>query len=151
MQSTATTVEDYLAELPDERREVMTTVLDAVRRNVPPGYTEAMAWGMITWSVPLERYPDTYNGQPLGYVSLASQKRHYALYLLGTYMDPVKEQEFRSRWEATGRRLDMGKSCLRFKKLEDLDLDLIAEVIRGAPVEDFLETYERQRAEVKAR
>jgi len=151
MQSTATTVEDYLAELPDERREVMTTVLDAVRRNVPPGYTEAMAWGMITWSVPLERYPDTYNGQPLGYVSLASQKRHYALYLLGTYMDPVKEQEFRSRWEATGRRLDMGKSCLRFKKLEDLDLDLIAEVIRGAPVEDFLETYERQRAQVKAR
>ena len=151
MQSTATTVDDYLAELPDDRRDVVRTVLEAVRHNIPPGYTESMAMGMIAWTVPLERYPDTYNGQPLGYVGLAAQKRHYSLYLMGCYMDPVQAQEFRTRWESRGRRLDMGKSCLRFNKLEDLDLDFVGEVIAGTPVDDFLATYERQRAPAIAR
>ena len=151
MRSAAASVDDYLAELPADRREVVVAVLDAVRRHLPPGYTESMAWGMITWSVPLERYPDTYNGQPLGYVALAAQKRHYSLYLMGVYLDPAQEQAFRQRWESTGRRLDMGKSCLRFNGLEDLDLDLLGEVIANTPVEDLLTTYERQRAKAKAR
>ena len=151
MHSDAASVAAYLTELPADRREVMGKVLETVRRHLPPGYTETMAWGMITWSVPLERYPNTYNGQPLGYAALAAQKRHYSLYLMGTYMDPPQEQDFRARWEATGRKLDMGKSCLRFKKIEDLDLGLVGEVIAATPVEDFLRTYERQRAKTKPR
>ena len=86
MQSTAASVDDYLAELPAERRAVVATVLEVVRRSVPPGYAESMAYGMIGWSVPLERYPDTYNNQPLSYLGLAAQQRHYALYLSGCYM-----------------------------------------------------------------
>ena len=151
MHSAAASVDAYLEGLPADRREVVSTVLEAVRRHLPPGYTETMAWGMITWSVPLERYPTTYNGEPLGYAALAAQKRHYALYLMGTYLDPAREQAFRARWEATGRKLDMGQSCLRFKKVEDLDLDLVGEIIAATPVDDFLATYERQRAQAKAR
>ena len=151
MHSDAVSVPAYLAELPADRREVVAEVLETVRRHLPPGYTETMAWGMITWSVPLERYPTTYNGEPLGYAALAAQKRHYALYLMGTFTNPGQEQAFRARWETTGRTLDMGKSCLRFKKVEDLDLDLVGEIIAATPVDDFLATYERQRAQAKAR
>ena len=113
---------------------------------MPTGYHEAVAWGMITWSVPLERYPDTYNGQPLCYVGLAAQKRHYSVYLMGLYSDSEQDTDFRARWLASGRKLDMGKSCLRFKRLADLDLDLLAEVVASTPVDAFLATYERVRA-----
>jgi hypothetical protein len=141
-----TDVQGYLDGLPRERREVVETVRDLVNRHLPEGYEETVAWGMITWSVPLERYPDTYNGQPLGYLALAAQKRHYSLYLMGVYMDEAEAAQFRDRWEATGRRLDMGKSCLRFTKLDGLDQDIIAEVVAGTPVADFLAQYEAIRA-----
>jgi hypothetical protein len=112
---------------------------------MPAGYHEGIAWGAITWSVPLERYPDTYNGQPLGYVALAAQKRYYAVYLMGLYSDSEQDKGFRARWLASGRKLDMGKSCLRFKRLDDLDLGLLAEVVASTPVDAFLATYERAR------
>jgi len=146
MESDAVTVEGYLAGLEPERRETVRAVYDVLRAAMPTGYREAVAWGMITWSVPLERYPDTYNGQPLGYVALAAQKRHYAVYLMGLYSDSEQDKDFRARWLASGRKLDMGKSCLRFKRLADLDLDLLAEVVAGTPVDAFLATYERVRA-----
>lgn len=145
MQSDASTVEEYLAELPADRREIVATVRGIVNSHLPTGYVEGMGWGMITWSVPLERYPNTYNGQPLGYLGLASQKRHLALYLTGVYSDPEGEQKFRQRWAATGRKLNMGKSCLRFQRLEDLDLDIIAELVAATPVDDFLSRYEAAR------
>jgi len=147
MNSDATTVEGYLSGLEPDRRVVVQTVRDVVSAAMPAGYDEAVAWGMITWSVPLERYPDTYNGQPLGYVALEAQKRHYSLYLMGLYSDSEQDREFRSRWLASGLSLDMGKSCLRFRQLEDLDLDLVAEVVASMPVDDFLATYERVRAQ----
>ena len=143
MNSDATTVEGYLSGLEPDRRAVVQEVRDVVSAAMPAGYDEAVAWGMITWSVPLDRYPDTYNGQPLAYVALAAQKRHYSLYLMGLYSDGEQDRDFRSRWLASGRSLDMGKSCLRFKRLEDLDLDLVADVVASLPVEDFLATYER--------
>ena len=146
MPSDTTTVEDYLSSLEPERRAVVEEVHDVVSAAMPTGYTEAVAWGMITWSVPLERYPDTYNGQPLGYVALAAQKRHFSLYLMGLYSDSEQDRDFRARWAATGRKLDMGKSCLRFRRLDDLELDLVAEVVAAMPVETFLATYERVRA-----
>jgi hypothetical protein len=146
VRSDAATVDEYLAGLEPDRRDTVRAVYDVVHAAIPPGYQEGIAWGMITWSVPLEHYPDTYNGQPLAYASLAAQKRHFALYLMGLYSDPVREDEFRSRWEATGRTLDMGKSCLRFRSLDDLDLDLVRETLASMPVDEFVATYERVRA-----
>lgn len=146
MRSAAATPELYLDELPPERREVVSAVLDVVRRSMPAGFDEGMAWGMITWSVPLSRYPDTYNGQPLAYVSLAAQKQHYALYLMGVFDDGEAEREFRARWESTGRRLDLGKSCLRFRRLADLDLDLVSELVASTSVDEFLSRHERGRS-----
>jgi len=146
MNSDATTVKGYLSGLEPDRRAVVQEVRDVVSAAMPAGYDEAVAWGMITWSVPLDRYPDTYNGQPLGYVALAAQKRHYSLYLMGLYSDSEQDRDFRSRWLASGRSLDMGKSCLRFKRLDDLDLDLVADVVASTPVDDFLATYERVRS-----
>lgn len=145
MQSHASTVEEYLADLTPRRREILTTVRDTVNAHLPEGYQEGMAWGMITWSVPLERYPNTYNGQALAYLGLAAQKRHLVLYLMGVYSDPGAEQRLRERWAATGRTLNMGKSCLRFQRLEDLDLDIIAELVAATPVEEFLSRYEQSR------
>lgn len=147
MGSQVATVDEYLDGLEPERREVVSAVRDIVNRAMPDGYEEGVSYGMIGWAVPLERYPDTYNGQPLGYVALAAQKRHYSLYLNCLYMGSVEEAEFRRRWTAaSGRTLDMGKSCVRFRKLEDLDQDLIAETVASTPVDSFIEQYERSRA-----
>ncbi len=142
MQSTAATVEDYLAELPEDRRMAIAAVRDAVNARLPPGYEERMQYGMITWVVPLERHADTYNGQPLALAALASQKRHMALYLMCTYSEEA-QAGFRARWEATGRKLDMGKSCVRFRRLEDVALDVVAEEIGASPPERLIEAHDR--------
>jgi len=138
------TIDDYLASL-DDRRVVVEQVRELVQRAVPEGYEEVLAFGMISWVVPLERFPDTYNGQPLGYVSLAAQKRQFSLYLMGLYSSVENELDFRERWTASGRKLDMGKACLRFRRLEELDLDLVAEAVSSTGVEDYLELYVRAR------
>jgi hypothetical protein len=140
------TVQKYLDNLEPDRREVVSAVREVVNAAMPDGYEEGIAYGMIGWSVPLERYPDTYNGQPLGYVALAAQKRYYSLYLNVLYAGSVDETEFRRRWEGSGRKLDMGKSCLRFRKLEDLNFDLIAETVAGTPVDAYIARYEQARA-----
>jgi hypothetical protein len=101
---------------------------------------------MIGWYVPLERYPDTYNGQPLGVAALASQKNYMSLYLNCVYSDEEEEEWFRERWAATGKKLDMGKSCVRFRKLDDVALDVVGEAVARVPPEDFIATYERSRA-----
>ncbi len=147
MQSSAATVEDYLAELPEDRRAVVEAVREVVTANLPEGYAESMGWGMIGYSVPLERYPDTYNGQPLSYLGIAAQKRHYAVYLSGVYSDSDLEAKLRKRWAPpSGRKIDLGKSCLRFPKLDDVDLPLLGEVVAAVPVDRFIEVYEAARA-----
>lgn len=143
--STATTVAGYLAELPDDRRAVVAAVRDAVARSMPAGYEERLSWGMITWEIPLARYPDTYNKQPLAYVALAAQKHHYALYLTCAYTDPAQLQALEDGFARAGRKLDMGKSCLRFKRLEDIPLDVVTSVIASTPPERYIEMYERSR------
>lgn len=145
VQSKATSVTRYLAELPPERRAVVATMRDLVNAHMPPGYEEAMAFGMIGWSIPLSRYPVTYNRQPLGYVALAAQKNGYSLYLMGVYGDPVREQALRAAAVAQGRKLDMGKSCLRFRKPEDLPLETIGELIASMGVDDYIAVYEASR------
>ena len=145
MQSAAATVEDYLAELPEDRRAAIEAVRLAVLDNLPAGFEEQMQYGMISWVVPLARYPDTYNGQALAVASLANQKRHMALYLVGVYGDEGTQQWLRERWAEAGLKLDMGKSCLRFRRLDDVDLGIIGEAIARIPVDDFIAAYERSR------
>jgi hypothetical protein len=140
------TPEEYLAALEPDRRDVLEPVHDVVQAAVPPGYERTVDFGMISWVVPLSRFPDTYNGRPLGYVSLAAQKRHCSLYLMGLAASTERELSFRQRWTAQGRELDMGKACLRFRRVEDLDLDLVTEAVASAGVEDYLELYATARA-----
>lgn len=136
----------YLDGLEPGRRTVVEQVRQLVDAAVPAGYEQTVDFGMITWCVPLERFPDTYNGHPLGYVSLASQKRHLSLYLMGLYSRTEAELDFRARWTAGGRRLDMGKACLRFRSVEDLDVSLLQEAIAATGVEDYLALYAAARA-----
>ena len=147
VQSKAATVDEYLEGHPPDRREVIEEVLAVIRENLPPGYEEGILWGMVCWYVPLDRYPNTYNGQPLGIASLAAQKRHYAVYL-SIYDDGADElrQEFERRYRESGKRMDVGKSCVRFTKLEDLPLDVIAWAVSQTGVEEFIERYEKSRS-----
>jgi len=144
--SNATTVDEYLSELPDDRRVDVETVRDMILENLPNGYVETMRWGMISYEVPLETYPDTYNGQPLMFLALAAQKRNLALYLTNVAFVPGGEERFKTRYLETGKKLDMGRSCLRFKTADDLAFDLVAETIRATPLEGFIEGYEAGKA-----
>ncbi|HSV86055.1 MAG TPA: DUF1801 domain-containing protein [Levilinea sp.] len=145
----ATTVEAYLDELPAQRKEVVARVRQLILENLPEGYQESINWGMITYGIPLERYPNTYNQQPLSYIALAAQKNHYALYLMGCYTDSKQEAKLRAGYQKAGKKLDMGKSCLRFKKLDDLPFDVLAEVIASLTPDEFMRIYEQARARVK--
>ena len=143
MQSDATTVAEYLAELPADRRAAIATVRQTILAHLPLGYEEAINWGMITYQVPLQRHPDTYNGQPLAYAALASQKNYMAVYLSGIYMDDAAQQRFEAAYRATGKRYDVGKSCVRFRKLDDLPLALIGESIAWLGVDEFIARVEK--------
>jgi uncharacterized protein YdhG (YjbR/CyaY superfamily) len=145
MHSEATTVEKYLAELPDDRRAAIAEVRDTILANLPEGYEEVMNWGMVTYQVPLEAYANTYNKQPLMYAALASQKNHMAVYLSAIYSDEGARDRFEAAYKVTGKRFDVGESCVRFKKLEDLPLDVIGDAIRGVSLDEFVALYERGR------
>lgn len=145
MRSNAATVAEYLAELPEERRKAIESVRKVILNRLPEGFEEAMNWGMITYQVPLETYPDTYNQQPLMYAALASQKNHMAVYLTSIYMDPAEQSAFEKAYKATGKRYDVGKSCVRFKRLDDLPLELIGEAIASMTVSKFVSGVEAVR------
>lgn len=139
-------VTDYLKALPEDRRRALQAVRKAIQAALPDGYRETMQYGMISYVVPLKLYPQGYLGKPdvpLPFVSLASQKNHMAVYLMCVY--GADEAQFRKAYQATGKKLDMGKSCVRFKKLEDLALDVIAAAIRDMPVSQYIEQYESAR------
>ena len=113
---------------------------------MPRGYKEAMGYGMITWSVPMSVLPDTYNGQPLCYVALAAQKHYFALYLMGPYGHAPLMAELKAGYKAAGLRLDMGKSCLRFRSRDDIALDVVAGIIARVPVAAFVAAYRASRS-----
>lgn len=144
--SRAATVADYLAELEPERRAVVSHVRDLVNAALPDGYREGIGYGMIGWVVPLEAYPDTYNGQPLAYVGLAAQKNGYSLYLNGVYSSPEHAERLKAAYAAVGKKLDMGKSCVRFKHLDQLAKDAIAAEIASTSPAEFIAITERARA-----
>lgn len=143
--STATSAEEYLASLPEDRREAVQAVRQVVLDHLPDGFEEGMSHGMLAWYLPLERFGDTYNGEPLGLAGIASQKNYMSLHLLTVYGDPIEEAWFRRRYAASGKRLDMGKSCVRFTRLDELPLDVIGETIARVDVESFIEHYEDTR------
>ena len=138
--TTTTTPTDYLASLPPDRREIISAVRDLILRNLPEGYQETINWGMLSYEVPLENYPDTYNKKPLSYIGLAAQKNYNSLYLMSVYQNPADYQELMDAFAAMGVKPDMGKSCIRFKKLEQLPLDTISRLIAKISVKEFIET-----------
>ena len=143
MQSKAATVEAYLKELPPERREAISKVREVIRKNLDKDYEEGMQYGMIGYFVPHRIYRDGYHcdpKQPLPFACLASQKNYMSVYMM-TACDP-RDTWFRDAWAKTGKKLDMGKSCIRFKKLDDLALDVIGEAIKRMPVKKYIAYYE---------
>lgn len=149
--SDASSPDEMIAALPPDRREAIAKVREVIRANLPAGYEEGMLFGMIGWYVPLQRFPNTYNKQPLGLAALANQKNYMALYLNNVYGDPDTNRWFRERFAASGKKLDMGKSCVRFRKLDDLPLDVIAETIARTPVDRYIEGYEAVRGSSRKR
>jgi hypothetical protein len=145
MKSAAKSIPEYLSQLPEDRKKAITKLRAVIRKNLPRGYEEAFNWGMITYQVPLKRLPNTYNGQPLCYAALASQKNHMAVYLMCVYGDEEINQWFRGKFKAAGKKLDMGRSCVRFRKLEDLPLNVIGEAIARVPMENYIRHYEASR------
>jgi hypothetical protein len=141
--SKAATVADYLAELEPARRAEIEAVRNLVNAALPAGYVETMGFGMISWVIPLTDYPDTYNRQPLAYAALAAQKNANSLYLNCVYASDERTARLRDAWAATGKTLDMGKSCIRFKRAADLAQDVVAAEISATPPADFIALYDR--------
>ncbi len=145
-QSRARTVDAYLAQLPPDRRAVR----DLVTRQLPDGYVEVMR-GMIYYEVPIERTGPTYNGQPICYLALAAQKNYCALYVTGAYQEPKQRAWLENQFSAAGKKLDMGKSCLRFRHLDDLPLSTIGTLVASTPPAALIKSYEKSHPAPAAR
>jgi hypothetical protein len=145
-QSKAKTVQEYLDELPEERRAIISIVRDLIIKNLPEGYREAINFGMISYEVPLEDYPDTYNGQPLNYMALAAQKNHNALYMMCVYQNEQKRKILMDAYKEKGIKPNMGKSCLRFKSLDKLPLEVIGKLVASTPPSELIASYEESRS-----
>lgn len=147
MPSEVQDVEEYLASLPEDRREAITAIREVILKNLPKGYEEGIQWGMPSYFVPLSEYPSGYNcqpDQPLPFVGFASQKNHMAFYGFCIYIDEVLKDRFVEDWKKTGKKLDMGKSCMRFKKLEDVPLKVIGDAVKRVPMKKYIKQYEEQ-------
>jgi len=145
----ASTVVEYLAALPADRRAALSAVRKTINANLPDGYEEGVQFGMIGWYVPLSIYPEGYGGNgkvPLPLVGLASQKSGMVLHFIGLYMNPALCTWFTSEYKKSGKKLDMGKGCVRFNKLDDLPLDVVGRTIARVPVQEHIATYQAARA-----
>jgi hypothetical protein len=152
MKTSATTIPAYLDLLPPDRRAALDQLLAVIRGNLPRGYEEAFAFGMIAWQVPLSVYPDTYNDKPLMYAALASQKNHLAVYLCGLDVTPGRRAAFEASWARSGKKkLDMGGSCVRFRRIEDVALDAIGEVVASTAVSAFVAAAKAAQARTAAK
>ncbi|MBI3792472.1 MAG: DUF1801 domain-containing protein [Gemmatimonadetes bacterium] len=151
MQSKAATVDAYVASLPADRRAIIAPVLEVIRTHAPRGLEEMMLWGMPVWGIPLSRYPETYNGQPLMLLALASQKNHCALYAPGVMADPANKAAFLGALTAAVKKVDMGGACIRFRSLEALPLPIVADAVKRLTVEGYLAFYEQNRSATAAK
>ena len=144
----ASTVTEYLAALPADRREALNEVRRGINRALPPGYKEGIQFGMISWFVPLSTYPDGYGGDKkvaLPLISLASQKNYMALHMVCFYGQPALREWFTVQYAKSGKRLDMDQGCLRFKTLPELALDVVERTVARLPVEEFTAGYQAMR------
>jgi hypothetical protein len=139
------TVEEYLNGLPDERRREVERVRDVVREHLPDGYVEGISSGMLTYTVPLSVYPDTYNKQALWYAAIASMKNYLTLHLMPVYGSPALERKLRDGFAAEGKKLEMGKACINFRRADDLALDTIGEIVGSVPMERWVEVARAAR------
>jgi hypothetical protein len=154
MQSKATTVKQYLAELPEDRREAITAVRKVILDSLDSKFEEGMQYGMIGYHVPHSVYPAGYHSdpkQPLPFAALASQKNYMSLYLMSLYGEASHEKQFRDEWKKTGKKLDMGKCCIRFRRLEDLALDVIGRMIGRVIATAYIEACEAALQQSKSR
>jgi hypothetical protein len=138
-------VAGYLASLSAERRAVIEEARALVHKHIRKGYAEFMNWGVINWGIPLEQFPDTYNGQPLCYVGLGAQKNYNSFYLMGAYDGSDGAKQLAAAFKKAGKRFDMGKCCLRFKTLEDLELESVARMIAMSTPKDYIAYYKRTK------
>ena len=136
---------EYLNEITPDRKAELSKVRATIIKNLHKGYVECMNWGMISYEVPLRTFAETYNGKPLMFAALASQKNHMSLYLTTIYAAPEQKEWLADKFEEAGLRLDMGESCIRFKTADDLPLDAIGELIAGTSVDDFVSYFKRKR------
>lgn len=146
------TVAEYLAALPPDRRSAIDTLREVLRKNLSKGYAEGMQYNMIGYFVPHDVFPDGYHcdpRQPLPFAAIASQKSHMSLYLMGLYMNPAADKAFRQAWARSGKKLDMGKSCIRFKSLDDLALNVLGDTIAAMPAKAYIEHYKATLAKGK--
>lgn len=146
MQSKATTVKEYLASLPEDRREAISAVRDTILKNLDKDYEEGIQYGMIGYYVPHRVFPAGYHcdpKQPLPFAALASQKNHMSVYMMSVYGEGVEEAWLRAQFAKAGKKLDMGKCCIRFKRLSDLPLNVIGEAVRRVPAEKYIAHYEK--------
>jgi hypothetical protein len=151
MQSSAKTVQGYLKELPADRRQAINAVRDVILANLPKGYEECISYGMIGYVVPHSIYPKGYQCNPkvpLPFVNLGSQKNHMALHLMCCYGDPKLKASLEKAWKAAGKKFDMGGGCLRFRKLEDVPLEVIGNFIASLPVAAYVRRIEKVFAEI---
>lgn len=146
MQIQSVSVDDYISQIPEERQEIFRKMYQTINDNLPEGFTQGSSYGMISWAVPLETYPDGYHctpGSPLPFISIASQKNFVALYHMGMYAKPELLNWFVEEFpKHSKKKLDMGKSCVRFKKMEDIPMELLAEMSRKMTVEEWIDIYE---------
>lgn len=139
------TVAEWLASVPAERRDAIDTVRDIVNAHLPPGYVETVDWGMLAWVVPLATLPNTHNGRPLMLAALGAHTTLMTIYLMSVYSDPKVRREFEAAYKKTGKKLDMGGSCVHFKTLDDLPLDVVGDTIARVAVADYVERYRQSR------
>ncbi len=142
----ADTVEEFLAKLPENRKESFLEVRQMILDNLPDGYVESPNWGMLSYEVPLEVFPETYNGEPLMFCALAAQKRHLSLYMMSVYQNEDQNQILLNAFEELGVKPNMGKSCLRFTNVAKIPMQTLGQLISNCPMDEFIESYEKARS-----
>jgi hypothetical protein len=147
MKTDAKTVDEYLSSIAEEQRTTIALVRKFLLERMPEGIAETIRWGMISYEIPLSRFPDTYNGKPLLYAALAAQKRYNSLYLLPAYLSEENKQLLVDSYARAGKTLSMGKSCIRFRSVTDLVLPIIGEMLQAYPVDRFVVEFEKRRKE----
>lgn len=147
MQISAKSTEDYISKIPEERREAFAKLVEVIRQNIPEGFSETMQYSMPAWNISLEDYPNGYHctpNTPLPFLSIGNQKNSVNLYHMGIYADKNLYDWFVSEFpKHSKKKLDMGKSCIRFKKPEDIPFELIGELLQKMSPKQWIELYEQ--------